>query len=373
MADVGNFSDVSLLCVEDEHVARDRLRDVLFRHYPGMRIFTGNNGEQGLASFNRNHPEIVITDIRMPVTDGLAMAANIKASAPATEIIALTAHGDAQHLLDAIEIGINRYILKPVILERLFDAIDGTVSRIRDKRRIETLHAELARKAAELEQLNAELSSFAATVAHDLRTPLASMSTLAELLLERQVDSLDSGSRENLSVLHTELVRMNGVVGKILAFSSHSRGGVDKRWTDLSGIARELIEELRSREPQRKIDVRIAEGISGLGDPLLLRIVLENLFSNAWKYSSGSGEALIEFGAVSTEEDLVYFVRDNGRGFEQHEESQLFIEFHRSGQDEAVGGFGIGLATVRRILQRHGGKIWAKSRAGHGATFFFTL
>ncbi|MBT1072377.1 hybrid sensor histidine kinase/response regulator [Pelotalea chapellei] len=373
MAGDEDFSDISLLCVEDEQAAREKLCDALSRHYHGMRIFTGNDGEQGLECFHRNRPEIVVTDVCMPGTDGITMAAGIKAAMPATEIIALTAHGESHHLLGAIEIGINSYILKPVVLERLFEAIDGTLTRIRDKRRIEALNAQLACKARELEHLNAELDSFASMVAHDLRTPLASMTTLAELVQKQHNESPDAGSRKNLSILHTELVRMNNLVEKMLAFSRCSRGGLDKKWTDLSSIAAEIVERLRSQDPQREVVFRIADSVHAFGDPLLLRVVLENLLSNAWKYSTGTSDALIEFDSISTEEDLIYFVRDNGRGFVQREESGLFSEFHRGGQDPTIDGFGIGLATVRKILERHGGRIWAESNPGSGAVFFFTL
>lgn len=373
MLDDGDFRDVTLLCVEDDRTARDRLCNALSRRYPGLKIFTGNNGVQGLESFARNRPEVVLTDIQMPGTDGITMAAGIKADSPATEIIALTAHGEADLLLHAMEAGITRYILKPVVLERLFEAIDGMVARIRDKRRIERLHAELARKAMELEHLNTELEAFASTVAHDLRAPLASMATLAELLLVQQGALLDSSAQGNLGTLHTELTRMSGLIEKMLDFSRCLQGGIDKQWTDLSALAREVAEDLRYREPQRNVVFHIADGVHGFGDPILLRVVLENLFSNAWKYSAAAAEACIGFGSFNTDVDQVYFVKDNGEGFDQHEAPHLFDDFHREGKNPSVGGFGIGLSTVRRIIQRHGGRIWATGNPGSGAEFFFTL
>ena len=171
---------ISLLYVEDEQDAREMLGEIIGRHYPDVRIFVAENGEAGLDSFKRNRPEIVITDINMPVTDGIRMATEIRSLSPATEIIALTAYTNTQHLLQAIEIGISHYILKPISVEQIFNVLDKSIAAIRSERLIaqqnsliRDLNKKLVQKAAKLELANRELESFNYTVAHDLRGPLA--------------------------------------------------------------------------------------------------------------------------------------------------------------------------------------------------------
>jgi light-regulated signal transduction histidine kinase (bacteriophytochrome) len=185
--------------------------------------------------------------------------------------------------------------------------------------------------------------------------------------------TLDDTGKGYLQTINREINHMNKLVDVLLKFAVHSRKRLAKKWTDISQIAREVRDHLLVNGPRRNVTFSIAEGISGYGDPELLRIVLENLFENACKYSAKKTEARIEFGTINREEDLVYFVRDNGTGFDQQESEMLFAPFQRLQNDENFEGFGIGLATIYRIILRHGGKIWADGEKGTGATFYFTL
>ncbi|MBT0654401.1 sensor histidine kinase [Geomobilimonas luticola] len=372
--------DISLLYVEDEHDAREMLSRIIGHHYPDVRIFVAENGEEGLESFRRNRPEIVITDINMPITDGIRMATEIKSLVPSTEIIALTAYTNPQHLLQAIEIGISHYILKPIDIDQIFRVIDKALALIRSERAItrqneviRNLNEELVKKAAELERVNRELESFNYTVAHDLRSPMAAISGYSQVLLDLYASNLDSAGKDYLQVINREILRMSNLTGALLKFSVHSRKRVVKKWTDLSAMVTEITDNLRAREPGRRVDFRIATGIKGYGDPDLLRIVLENLLGNAWKYSVKKDDVRIEFGTINKEEDLVYFVRDNGHGFAPQDAEKLFVPFQRLQHDNEIEGLGIGLSTVYRIIQRHGGRAWAEGETGKGAVFFFTL
>lgn len=358
---------IALLCVEDEDHSRKRLIAALACRYPEMTLLQATNGKEGLAHFSQLCPAIVLTDIRMPVSDGIRMAAGIRAIAPETEIIALTAHADAEHLMAAIETGINRYLLKPVQLERLFETLDGILGRIRDRRRVEAVHRELAHRARDLEQANRELDRFAAAVAHDLRAPLASLTMLAELLLAKQGDSHEQAT---LFTLHGELVRLNRMVGKLLSFERHAAKGLEPEWTDMSRIAGEIAGTLAAREPTRRVRFVIAPGIRSWADPLLARIVLENLLGNSWKYTCATPDPVIEFGVTRRRQLL--FVRDNGQGFDPREAGSIFDHFHR-GSPGTTSGYGIGLATVRRIVARHGGILKGVGKPGAGAVFLFTL
>jgi hypothetical protein len=165
---------------------------------------------------------------------------------------------------------------------------------------------------------------------------------------------------------------MESLIEALLNFANYSRKSIVKQWTDLSSIANEIMCNLKLQEPYRQVTFIIADDTQAFADPALLRVVLENIFGNAWKYTSEQEKAVIEFGVMNVEEMLTYFVRDNGLGFDMSYADKLFTPFQRL-PDQKIKGHGIGLATVERIITHHGGKIWAESVPGRGATFFFTL
>jgi len=343
-------------------------------------MIVAENGLEGIQSFKANRPEIVLTDINMPVVNGLRMAEDIKLLSPATEIIALTAYSSSEHLLKAIEIGISHYILKPIDIEQIFRVIDKSLDMIRKERVIAhqnsvilELNAELTAKAAELESTNRELESFNYTVAHDLRSPMVTISGFSQILLERYAEELDDTGKEYLHIIDTGISRMNNLIEALLKFSMYQRKQIHKKWTSLTDIAYEVRDSLLMQDPLRQVTFSIDEGINGYCEPSLMLIVLENLFGNAWKYSARKDDALIEFGTINKDEDQIYFVRDNGAGFDQQDSAGLFVPFQRLQSDDEIEGLGIGLATVSRIIQRHGGRIWAEGEKGKGATFYFTL
>jgi two-component system sensor histidine kinase/response regulator len=373
-------SGISLLYVEDEPDARELICEIIGRRYPDLRLLVAGNGEEGIRLFKANRPEIVLTDINMPVFNGLRMAEDIKLLCPATEIIALTAHSNSEHLLKAIEIGISHYILKPIDIKQVFRVIDKSLDLIRSERiiahknrQILKLNTELTEKAVELEAANRELESFNYTVAHDLRSPMVSIKGFAQILVEKYDSDLDDAGKEYLHIITAGITRMNNLIEALLKLSMYQRKQIHKKWTSLTDIAYEVRDSLLMQDPLRQATFSIDEGINGYCEPSLMLIALENLFGNAWKYSAKKDDALIEFGTLNKDEDLVYFVRDNGAGFDQQDSAGLFAPFQRFQSDEGIEGFGIGLATVSRIIQRHGGRIWAEGEKGKGATFYFTL
>jgi len=239
---------------------------------------------------------------------------------------------------------------------------------------IERLNAELAARAAELEAINKELETFNYTVAHDLRQPLNAIFGYCQAIEMFCGDSMDAQCRHFLQESHDGILRMNKLIDSLLKFARLSRVELRRETVDLSALAQIVAEELRKAEPQRAgCTFRIAEGITADGDPDLLRVVLDNLMGNAWKYTAAQPEALIEFGSVEREVGLAYFVRDNGAGFDMAEVGKLFEPFQRLTGAQEGRGFGIGLATVQRIIMRHGGKVWAEGEVGRGATFYFML
>lgn len=373
-------SGISLLYVEDEPVTRELICEIIGRRYPDLRLLVAVNGEEGIRTFKANRPELVLTDINMPVVNGLRMAEEIKSLSPATEIIALTAHSNPEHLLQAIEIGISHYILKPIDIEQIFRVIDKSLDLIRTQRVIahqnrviRELNTELAEKAEELQSANQELESFNYTVAHDLRSPMVTISGFSQILLERYASDMDDAGKEYLQIINNSIDRMNNLIEALLKFSMCQRKQIVKKWTSLTAIAYEVRDGLLMQDPLRHVTFSIDEGINGYCEPGLMLIVLENLLGNAWKYSTKKDDALIEFGTINKDEDQVYFVRDNGAGFDQQDSARLFAPFQRLHYDDEIEGLGIGLATVSRIIQRHGGRVWAEGEKGKGATFYFTL
>jgi signal transduction histidine kinase len=242
------------------------------------------------------------------------------------------------------------------------------------ERKVAERTAEVARRNSELEMLNKELEAFSYSVAHDLRSPLITIDGFTQVLLENTVDSLDEPNRKHLERITTAVRRMHRLINDLLGLSKIVRAPLHSDTVDLSRVAREIIQNLHDSAPARIADFTIAEGMVVHGDPGLLRIVLENLLSNAWKFTARQERAQIELGMGTDREGrTVYFVRDNGAGFDPKYAAKLFSPFQRLHSEAQFAGTGIGLATVQRIVHRHGGEIWAESAVNCGAGFYFTL
>jgi light-regulated signal transduction histidine kinase (bacteriophytochrome) len=229
------------------------------------------------------------------------------------------------------------------------------------------------KRTDELEAANLELDAFNHSVAHDLRKPLTIINGYSQLIMELYGEKMDPQCRKDLSEIYQGTLGMSRLIDALLDFSRLAHSELHKETVDLTEIAKTIVAELRLAEPDRKVEVQIAEGITALGDPQLLRVVLENLIGNAWKYTSKITDAVILFGMSFSAHIPIYYVRDNGAGFDGSQADKVFIPFHRLHSAEEFAGFGIGLATVKRIIQRHGGRIWAESEEHKGAVFYFTL
>lgn len=245
--------------------------------------------------------------------------------------------------------------------------------RKRADEEIDRLNTALAARAYELECTNREMEAFNYTVAHDLRKPLTLINGYCQVLRELCGSKLDDQCREYLREAYEGTCRMSRLIDTLLNFSNLTHIELRQQQVDLSAMAREVARELRLSDPQRRVTIRIDDGIMVNGDEALLRLVLENLLGNAWKYSARNDTAIIEFGRVVHTDKPACFVRDNGPGFDMASATKLFLPFNRLVQTQTEEGFGIGLATVERIIHRHGGKVWAEGEPGKGATFYFAL
>ncbi len=231
---------------------------------------------------------------------------------------------------------------------------------------------DMAAKNLELETLNRELEAFIYSVSHDLRAPLRSMSGFAKIMREDYADKLDSQAKDYLTRIFNGSTKMTQLINDLLHLSKLSRQELNRMDIDLSKLAEAIVHNLREAAHGRNVEVLIAQGVRASVDPNLMRIVLTNLFDNAWKFTSKKENARIEFGAIEGSE-MVYFVRDNGAGFDQAFSDKMFGPFQRLHLENEFDGTGIGLAIVDRIIRRHGGKVWAEGEVGKGAAVFFTL
>jgi len=265
---------------------------------------------------------------------------------------------------DLIDFNGDRYMLS---------IVNDITERKRMEEEIKRLNIDLAARAAQLEAVNTELEAFNYTVAHDLRKPLTVVNGYCQALQELCGDRLDEQCKGFLQEAYNGTWRMNRLIDALLDFSRLSHVEPHRETVDLSAMAREVAVELRLTEPGRRVTFQIADGISVDGDASLLRVVLDNLLGNAWKYSGTAAEGIIEFGTMEVDGKPACFVRDNGAGFDMANADILFAPFQRLPGAEKSLGFGIGLATVERIIHRHGGKVWAEGAPGQGATFYFTL
>ena len=232
---------------------------------------------------------------------------------------------------------------------------------------------ELRLYAAQLETANAELDAFAYSVSHDLRAPLRSIDGFGQALLEDYGSHLDAAARGHLDRVRAASQRMAGLIDDLLGLSRVTRAELRRERVDLSALAQSVAAELQEADPKREVEFAIAPGLVVEADPHLLRLVLENLLGNARKYTAKRPHARIEFGATERDGRLAYYVRDNGAGFDMAYAGKLFGAFQRLHSAAEFEGTGIGLATVQRIIHRHGGRVWAEGVVGEGATFSFTL
>jgi hypothetical protein len=233
---------------------------------------------------------------------------------------------------------------------------------------------ELHRRSAELEVLNRELEAFSYSVAHDLRSPLISIDGFSQVLLESHGEKLDDTGRNHLERITSSARRMHRLINDLLELSKVVRAPMHHTTVDLSRIANDIVRGLRESAPDRSASVVVADNVVVEGDSSLLRIALEHLFSNAWKFTSKITGARIEFGShIDRSGRRAYFLRDNGAGFDPRHAANLFSPFSRLHPEPQFPGRGIGLATVRRIVHRHSGEIWAEAAVDRGACFYFSL
>jgi signal transduction histidine kinase len=256
-------------------------------------------------------------------------------------------------------------------LGALAGAFNKMILRVSEAKR--ELEQKVQERTAQLEAANKELEAFSYSVSHDLRAPLRGIDGFSQALLEDYGDKLDENGKQFLNRVRTAAQHMAEPIDNLLALSQVTRGELVREQVDLSSLARSVATQLKQARPERDIEFDVTNNVLVQGDPRLLLIVIENLFGNAWKFTSKHPHARIEFGVSNENGETVYYVRDDGAGFDMAYGSKLFGAFQRLHQATEFQGTGIGLATVGRIVRRHGGRVWARGEVKKGATISFTL
>jgi light-regulated signal transduction histidine kinase (bacteriophytochrome) len=241
------------------------------------------------------------------------------------------------------------------------------------QREIQKLNHSLLQYAIELKASNAELEAFCYSVSHDLRSPLRSLNGFSQALLEDYPDKLDDKGKDYLTRICKSSEVMSQLIDDLLKLSRLTRAEMHHENVDLGKLAKEILARLQNEDPHRTVKVKIAGNLLTIGDENLLRSAMENLLDNAWKFTKQRAVAHIEVGKITKDKEKVFFIKDDGAGFDMAYIEKLFIPFQRLHSNQAFEGTGIGLGIVKRIINRHGGKVWAEGAVDKGATFFFTL
>lgn len=376
MAKSANKNDgrINILLVDDQPENLQAL-EVLLADL-GQNLVRANSGKEALRHLLDTDFAVILLDVQMPEIDGFETAALIRQRKKTehTPIIFVTAISQSdQHVSAGYALGAVDYIFKPVVAEILRSKVSVFVELQKQNHQIRELNRVLQSRAAELEMANRELEAFSYSVSHDLGAPLRSIEGFVRALEEECGGVLDAKAKNYLDRVHSSAKRMSELIRDLLEMSRVTRTEMQRRQFNLSDVAREVITALKEANPERKLDFHAPASLAAFGDARLLRIVLENLLGNAFKFTAKKQVARIELGSMYANGVFTYFVRDNGAGFDMAYASKLFGPFQRLHRFEDFPGTGVGLATVQRIIRRHGGEIWVEAGVEKGATFFFTL
>ena len=365
----------NILLVDDNPNSLLALEAVLKRL--GQTVIKASSGAEALHHVLRTDFAVILLDVQMPGIGGFEAASLIRQREKSanTPIIFLTASSrDDAEIFKGYDLGAVDYLFKPIVAEVLSSKVSVFVELAKKSAQLQRLNRALEAQSAQLAAANRELESFSSSVSHDLRAPLRGITGFSQLLLETYADRLDDTGRSYLNRISLAGQRMGELIDDLLRLARFTRTELQQERVDLAPMARNVLAELAAREPERKVELKLPDHAWAEADARLVRVVLENLLSNAWKFTRNAAAAKIELGQLQpTTGTSGFFVRDNGAGFDPALVGRLFNPFQRLHTTREFPGTGIGLAIVERIISRHGGRVWADSQLGQGATFSFTV
>jgi len=405
---------MKVLVVEDCRSDRKIIRFNFEWH--GWQVVEAANGRQGLEAAASEKPDLILSDCLMPVMDGFQFLHELKKLTDLRDIPFIfysAVYTGSKEAELACSLGASAFLEKPKSPDQLWDevgrvlAMEDPVGRpvakawpeeeflrsysqlvagkleekVRELAEVNEsllrlngeLELRVVERTAQLESTNHELEMLAYSVSHDLRAPLRHIDGFSQALAEECAGKLNSTGKEYLERIRKSSRRMLEMIDAILELSRYACGKLHKESVDLTFLAGEVAAELVRSEPERAVEFRIARGLTARGDARMLRVVLDKLFANAWKFTAPKEQGVIELYETRLDGRAAFAVRDNGVGFDVNYADKLFVPFQRVHSQEEFPGCGIGLAVVRRIVNRHGGKVSADAEQGKGATFTFTV
>ena len=370
--------EVSILLVDDDPTKRFAIKTILGPL--GEEVVEASSGFDALRQLLRREFAVVLLDVRMPTMDGYetAQLIRLRPRSELTPIIFVTALNQGEtNAGRGYELGAVDFVFAPVVPAILRAKVAVFVELYRARQELRRYRKQLEHLVEErttaLTAINRELEAFSYLVSNDLRAPLQAFDGLTEALLTDYGNKLDRKATDYIKRMRKASQRMGDVFDGMQSLFSVTGGDIHRETVDVSAMAAEIVEEMQATKADRHVTVNIGPHLSVSGDARLVRILLGNLISNAWKFTGNKADAAIEIGAEGVNGEARMFVRDNGVGFDMIHSHKLFGAFQRLHSQNEFPGMGMGLATVRRIVNRHGGRCWADGAVGEGATFYFVL
>ncbi|WP_017654411.1 ATP-binding protein [Fortiea contorta] len=381
-----NSKKAHILLVDDNADMRDYVHRLLSSRYD---VTTVADGVAALAAAQQSSFDLVLSDIMMPKMDGFELLRSLRSDphTRAMPIILLSARAGEESRVEGLETGADDYLVKPFSARELLARVDVNIKLVQMRREavyreqvmqaIQTLNERLEQqvkaRTAQLEAINQELEAFSSLVSHDLRTPLRYINSFAERLQGQLNSTANASSLQTLNIIIKSALQAEKMVDDLLEFSRLGQTEMRTTTVMISELVQQVQQQLQPELVERSLHWQIEPLPQVKGDPVLLRLVVQNLLSNAVKYTRNNTEAAITIGSIEHELEVIVYVKDNGAGFDMKYRDRLFSMFQRLHSQEEFAGTGVGLATARRIIHRHSGRIWAEGAINQGATFYFAL
>jgi len=360
-----------ILIVDDEAPQMNALCDTLRPH--GFECIGVTNGTAALAALREQTFDLLVSDLAMPEMSGIDLLRAAMQIDPDLVGIIMTGQGTIATAVDAMKSGALDYILKPFKVSAVVPVLSRALAVRQLRRENAALRRRVDERTTELEFANVELEAFCYSVSHDLHAPLRAIDGLATILVEDFSTTMSPEAHELLGGISVSAQRMGRLIDDLLRLSRLGRQPLSLQPVSCGALVQEVLDELRSTYEDRQIESTVGDLPDCVGDPGLLRQVFVNLLSNAFKFTRHREHAVVTVGCDRQPQQSVYYIRDNGAGFDMQNAKHLFGVFQRFHQANEFEGTGIGLSIVQRIVRRHGGRVWAEAAVDEGACFYFTL